>query len=38
MQNECIYLAAAEAAGARGEPGNGIPPLKPADGRAGPCL
>jgi len=26
MQNERIYLAAAEAAGARGEPGNGISP------------
>jgi hypothetical protein len=27
MQNGRIYLAAGEAAGARGEPGNGIPPL-----------
>jgi hypothetical protein len=33
-------LAAAEAAGARGEPGNGIPPFsRPAEGwAAGPCL
>jgi hypothetical protein len=28
-------LAAAEAAGARGEPGNGIPPFKQAYRRAG---
>ncbi len=38
MQNVRIYLAAAEAAGARGEPGNRIPSLKPTDGAAGLCL
>jgi len=32
MQNRRIYLTAAEAAGARGEPGNGTPSLKLTDG------
>jgi hypothetical protein len=32
MQNGCICLAAAEAAGARGEPGNGIPPFDTSNG------
>jgi hypothetical protein len=40
MQNGCIYLAAMLAAGARGEPGNGIPLLNTYVNtpRVGPCL
>ena len=42
MQNKCICLAAAGAAGAWGEPGNGIPPLSASNSELteaeGPCL